>query len=243
MGKRVCDYWQNMGTKIVRKAKQEELNNTINLIRQQYSGMEIKTKIKEARASLGLEVTVSDELQYLEGENGFGYLRDMLFCQMYAKINRQYILSIIVNDILKFDYDNLDKIETIHNYIDFSDFIIRKGAVRSYVGERFLLPYNMRDGMLICEGKSNPEYNYSSSHGAGRLMSRTQAKKIVDLQTFKDSMIGIFSTSVGQGTLDESPMAYKDSKLIESLLEPTASIIDRVKPVMNLKDGCGSGHD
>jgi RNA-splicing ligase RtcB len=101
----------------------------------------------------------------------------------------------------------------------------------------------MRDGILICEGKSNPDWNFSAPHGAGRVMSRTQAKKEVNLVDFQKSMEGIFSTSVGNGTLDESPFAYKDAKMIEDAIEPTANIIDRIKPIMNLKDSMGEEKD
>lgn len=240
IGKRTCDYWQNMGSKVVRKAKQATLDQMIASIRLQYKGMEIKTKIKEARQAIGLDAIISDELQYLENEYSFGYLTDMLFCQTYSSMNRQYIASLILNEL---KIKEVDRIETIHNFIDFKDFVIRKGSVRSYIGERFILPFNMRDGILICEGKSNSEWNFSAPHGAGRLMSRSQAKKSISLDDFKSSMVGIFSTSVGQGTLDESPMAYKDAKLIENAIDPTANIIDRIKPIMNLKDGEGSDND
>jgi tRNA-splicing ligase RtcB len=128
-----------------------------------------------------------------------------------------------------------DTIETVHNFIDFRDFIIRKGAVRSYIGERYILPLNMRDGILICEGKSQNSWNYSGPHGAGRALSRRKAKERIDLETFKEQMEGIYSTSVCQGTLDEAPDAYKDSKLIEEAIEPTAVILDRIKPILNMK--------
>jgi RNA-splicing ligase RtcB len=139
----------------------------------------------------------------------------------------------IILDILKIE--PIDSIETVHNFIDFRDFIIRKGAVRSYLGERYILPFNMRDGILICEGKSFSPFNFSGPHGAGRVLSRSQAKKRIDLDTFKKQMEGIYSTSVCQGTLDEAPDAYKDAKLIEEAIGPTATIIDRIKPILNMK--------
>ena len=244
LGKRVCDYWQNMATKIVKNEKQEKLNEMIKNIRATYKGMEIKTKIKEARESVGLDVMVNDALQYLEGDDAFGYFSDMIFCQKYAEMNRLYIGKVICKNILGIEFDtNLQMIESIHNFIDFRDFVIRKGAIRSYVGEKMIIPFNMRDDILICEGKSNPEWNFSAPHGAGRVMSRTQAKKAVQLVDFQKSMEGIFSTSVGNGTLDESPFVYKDSKLIEDAIEPTATIIDRIKPIMNLKDSMGNEND
>jgi tRNA-splicing ligase RtcB (3'-phosphate/5'-hydroxy nucleic acid ligase) len=136
-------------------------------------------------------------------------------------------------DILK--KEPLDRIETVHNFIDFKDFVIRKGAVRSYKDERFILPFNMRDGILLCSGKSNPEWNYSAPHGAGRVMSRSQAKKNIGLEKFEGQMKGIYSTSVGRETLDEAPDAYKDPLTIEQAIAPTAEILDRIKPIHNMK--------
>jgi len=239
-GKCVCDYWQNMATSVIRKDKQEQLKLRIEEIRNTYKGMEIKAKIKEARASLGLDAIVSDDLQYLEGDNAMGYLYDMIFAQKYAEVNRAYIAKAIMNIL---GVNEIDRIETVHNFIDFRDFIIRKGSIRSYVGERMIIPFNMRDGILICEGKSNPEWNYSAPHGAGRLMSRAQAKKNIKLENFTKQMDGIFSTSVCNHTLDEAPDAYKDAKVIEAAIEPTAKILARIKPVMNMKDGGGTNTD
>jgi len=156
----------------------------------------------------------------------------MIFTQIYAEVNRKYIAESII-DIL--GVPAIDKIETVHNFIDFRDFIIRKGAIRSYIGERMIIPFNMRDGLLICEGRSNSEWNCSAPHGAGRVLSRSQAKKQIDLVEFKNQMQGIYSTSVGLGTLDESPNAYKDSKIIEEAVKPTAVILNRVIPVINIK--------
>ena len=115
--------------------------------------------------------------------------------------------------------------------------IIRKGAISSYIGEKMIIPFNMADGLLICEGKSNADWNFSAPHGAGRLMSRGEASRNVDIEKFKFRMKDVVSTSVGKSTLDESPQAYKNPKMIEEAIEPTATIVDRVKPILNLKDG------
>ena len=113
--------------------------------------------------------------------------------------------------------------------------IIRKGAIRSYKKEHLIIPFNMRDGILICEGKSNPEWNFSAPHGSGRSMSRTQAKKCLDVEQFKNQMTGIYSTCIGKETLDEAPDSYKPSDMIENSIAPTANIINRIKPLYNLK--------
>jgi len=236
-GKCVCDYWQNIASKVIKHKKKDLMNEAMLEIRQKYTGMEIKRQIRLKREELGLNDKVSVELQYLEGEHAAGYLFDMVFAQQYAKSNRQCIATTIL-DILGIIGNSLypDAIETVHNFIDFRDFTVRKGAIRAYTGERMIIPFNMRDGILFCEGKSNPEWNYSAPHGAGRLMSRAQAKKNIDLKTFESQMEGIYSTSVESGTLDEAPDAYKDAKVIEKAIEPTAKILFKVKPIMNMKD-------
>ena len=77
-------------------------------------------------------------------------------------------------------------------FIDTTDWIIRKGAIRAYKGERMIIPFNMRDGILICEGRSNPDWNYSAPHGAGRVLARNQAFKTLDIDEFKKEMEGIY---------------------------------------------------
>jgi len=175
---------------------------------------------------------------FLSGENLRGYLTDVVICSAYAKWNRKVILDRI------FDvYNKLTggkerfRITTRHNYIDFSGDtpIIRKGAVSAKEGEIFLLPLNMRDGVAICQGKGNPDTNYSAPHGAGRKMSRSAAKSKVSMKEFEKSMQGIYSTSVCKETLDESPMAYKDSSEIMENIKPCADVLCVLKPKINIK--------
>ena len=181
-------------------------------------------------------IMIDKELYYLEGADVFGYITDMIFAQEYASFNRKRIANNIF-EILKTDtpIKPIEEIESVHNYIDFSDWMIRKGGIRSYTGEKMVIPFNMRDGILICEGKSNPTWNCSAPHGAGRVLSRSAAKKQIQLEDFQKSMSGIFSTSVNQQTIDESPMAYKDCKIIENALEETAVVVDKIKTIHNLK--------
>lgn len=177
-------------------------------------------------------IAKNNEDYYLQDKEMFDYLIDMVIAQYYAKINRETILKII-KDLLNIEIE--DTFSSVHNFIDFEDFIIRKGAIRSYNGERMIIPFNMRDGILICEGKSNEDWNFSAPHGAGRVLSRAQAKNQLDMKEFVDSMKGIYSSSVCKNTLDESPMAYKNPDKIEELIEPTVKVIDRLKPVLNIK--------
>lgn len=171
------------------------------------------------------------ELAYLEGREAFDYLVDMVIAQKYANENRKVMCDIVVKAL------NLEVRETIvsvHNYIDFNDFIIRKGAITSYEDQKMIIPWNMEDGITICEGKSNPEWNYSAPHGAGRLGSRSWAKKKFSSKVAQERMLkkGIFTSCV---PTDEVKEAYKDPALIEKYLEPTATIVDRLIPVLNLK--------
>ena len=177
---------------------------------------------------------VDKDLCYLEGCDAREYLNDMKLAQEYATLNRETIVSEIVKAC---GFSIEDKTESVHNYIDFNDGILRKGAIRSYKGERNIVPFNMRDGILFCQGLSNEDWNFSAPHGAGRIMSRSKAKEMVSLDDFKESMKNVYSTCVGVSTLDESPMAYKDSKIIEEAIKDTCVIVEKVKPVINIKAG------
>jgi len=172
------------------------------------------------------------DLAFLEGEDAFAYFSDMFIAQQFASVSRR-VMSDIIADIL--DTTTIAIIESVHNYVDPLDMIIRKGAIRSYAGELMIIPFNMRDGTIICEGKSNPEWNYSAPHGAGRVMSRSQAKRVLSMDKYENDMSHIFTTSVNAGTLDEAPDCYKDYRLITDAIEPTAEIITVLKPVYNLK--------
>ncbi len=232
-GKRVCEYWQGKAAKRLKKIQKDDIQEKIKGLRDNYSGEDIENQIDLLRESYGLNNVNNSGLEWLEGDMASEYLMDMIFAQTYAETNRKIMIEII-SRILKVDPE--DAIETIHNFIDFDDFIIRKGAIRSYENERMIIPFNMRDGLLICEGKSNESWNYSAPHGAGRVMSRTKAKKELDVERFRKQMEGIYSTSVGNSTLDECPDTYKSSTMIEEAIKDTAKIITKVKPVHNMKD-------
>lgn len=236
-GKCICEYWQDKAVKKVKKQTKEDTQKAVKELKATYTGKELYDRIKALKNAPDPvpEYNCADELRWLEGEDAQAYLFDMVFAQIYAEENRNQIASIILEILGVNDPNEISMIETIHNFIDFKDFIIRKGAIRSYTGERMIIPFNMRDGILVCEGRSNPEWNYSAPHGAGRVLSRGQAKKRIALETFKEQMKDIYSTSVCAGTLDEAPDAYKDAKLIEEAIAPTATIIDRIKPILNMK--------
>ena len=150
---------------------------------------------------------------YLKEEEMFDYLIDMIFAQNLASLNREIIIRIICENINEL-WDKNKIIETVHNYIDFNRMILRKGAISAEKGEKCIIALNMKDGILLCEGKGNEEWNYSTAHGCGRVMSRTKAKKNLQLDIFIDEMKDVYSSTICKETIDESPMAYKDIKLI-----------------------------
>ena len=174
---------------------------------------------------------------YLSGNLLEEYLTDMVICQAYAKYNRQVILNKIADIYRKMCKGKATEIiSSVHNYLDFNDLIIRKGAIRSYEGEKMVIPFNMRDGIAICTGKSNDDWNCSAPHGSGRKMSRNKAKELIAMEDFQTTMAGVYSTSICTNTLDESPMAYKDTQEIISAISPTCDVLYFMKPVVNIKD-------
>ncbi len=128
-----------------------------------------------------------------------------------------------------------DAFHTIHNYIDTDELILRKGSIAAHDGERVLIPINMRDGSIIAVGKGNPEWNFSAPHGAGRVMSRTRAKKDLSLEEYRESMKDVYTTSVNEETIDEAPMAYKSLGDIIGDIRSTVDVIEVMKPIYNFK--------
>lgn len=174
---------------------------------------------------------------FLAGRLAQGYLTDMVIAQAYAKYNRRVILEKIAEIYGRLCKGKVTQvISSVHNYIDFQDMVIRKGAIRAYAGEQMVIPFNMRDGIAICTGKSNGDWNNSAPHGAGRAMSRNQARERLSLDEYRRQMAGVYSTCVGESTLDESPMAYKDAGEIVAAIQPTCDIDYFMKPVVNMKD-------
>ena len=171
---------------------------------------------------------------YLENEELVEYLIDMNFAQIMASMNREVMIRIIINE-LGVEWNGNKMIETIHNYIDCDRLILRKGAIAAEAGKMCIISLNMRDGILLCKGKGNPDWNYSSAHGCGRIMSRTSARNLLKMSDFKREMRDVYSTSICNNTLDEAPMAYKDMDMIMSYIGDSVSIIKQLKPFINIK--------
>ena len=169
---------------------------------------------------------------YAEGELFGDYIHDMKIVQKFADINRKAIVDEIVK---KMKFDVAEQFTTVHNYIETETMILRKGAISAKEGEKLIIPMNMRDGSLICTGKGNPDWNYSAPHGAGRIMSRSEAKQNLILGEFKKQMDGIYTTTVSVSTLDEAPMAYKPMDEIIRHIGDTVEIVKKISPVYNFK--------
>lgn len=233
LGKQVCEYYQNLA-----------ISNLIgsNKLRQDIDGLirEYKAAGKRAEISDAINALkranpankVPKELCYLEGADRLDYLHDMKICQEFAILNRFVIADTIMREM---DWYFDDYFETIHNYIDHETNIVRKGAISAKFGETVLIPINMRDGCILGFGKENEEWNCSAPHGAGRIMSRSQAKELVSLDEYQRSMEGVFTTSVNQSTIDESPMVYKPMEEILRYIEPTVNVLKIIRPVYNFK--------
>ena len=172
------------------------------------------------------------ELAHLAGREAHGYYVDMLFAQQYAQFNRAVMIDRICDAI---GCTPTDRFQSVHNYVDFRDLTIRKGATPAREGQRLVIPFNMRDGALLARGKGNADWNETAPHGAGRRMGRREAHDTLDVDTFRESMARVYSESVGEGTLDEAPQAYKSTEAISEALAPTAEVIDHLDPVHNLK--------
>ncbi len=228
LGKQVAEYYQELGYKEL-----IQLNDQKQAIVNEYKRTGREHEIQQALKSLTPH-KIHKPLAYVQGTTYQDYLHDMKIVQQYATLNRAAIIEEIA---YRMDLLSVNKFTTIHNYIDTTNMILRKGAVSTQKGERVLIPINMRDGSLICIGKGNPDWNYSAPHGAGRLISRGKAKELVSMEEYKKSMEGIFTTSVHQGTLDEAPMAYKPMQEIIDNIQDTVDIVKIIKPVYNFKAG------
>ena len=240
LGKQVAEYYQNLAIEIMQGkdelyAKQEQL---IVEYKAQGRRKEIQKAIKELHRKFNPNpLNIPKDLCYLTGKYREDYLHDMEICQHFASLNRYHIANTIVSDLFGADiaYWKLPMFETIHNYIEFGTNMVRKGAISAKEGEPLLIQINMRDGCILGKGKGNDDWNCSAPHGAGRIMSRSKAKEIVSLKEFEDSMQGIFTTSVGQSTIDEAPMVYKPMAEIVENIADTVEIVKIIKPIYNFK--------
>ena len=235
LGKQVAEYYQQLAIDL-NAGKADYFVKRDELIRT-YKGQgrraEIQKTLKELeKAWQGKAPTIPADLCYLYGTYLEDYLHDVDICQQFAKRSREKMAEIILE---RTEMAALSAFHTIHNYIHTEEMILRKGAIAAHQDEMVLIPINMRDGSVLARGKGNPEWNYSAPHGAGRIMSRTKAREILDLEAYKKMMEGVYTTSVNKTTLDEAPMAYKSLKDIIDVIQETVDVIEILKPIYNFK--------
>ena len=230
LGNEVATHYQDEAYRTLCGNSKAQIDAAISSLKTEGRHKEIANTVKKMKQQTN--TSVPKALTYVSGVLFDNYIHDMKLVQRFATLNRIAMTEVILKGM---GLTEKERFTTIHNYIDTDKMILRKGAVSAKKGEKLLIPINMRDGSLICVGKGNPDWNESSPHGAGRLMSRTAALKKLSLDKYKAEMKGIFTTSVSKKTLDEAPMAYKSIDEIISHISPTAEITDRLRPTYNFK--------
>lgn len=233
LGHQVASFYQSLAIELDR-GKDEYLRKKAEII-STYKAQGRKREIESALKALAWEArenTMPEDLCFVYGEYLDDYIHDEKICQEFARRNREKIAEVLLS---RTGLTACDSFHTTHNYIDTDNMILRKGAISAQNGERVLIPINMRDGSVLAVGRGNAEWNYSAPHGAGRLMSRSTAKESLSMAEYLESMKGIYTTSVNESTLDESPMAYKPVEAIIDVIAESVDIVSVIKPVYNFK--------
>ena len=233
LGKQVANIYQRLAVEL--NAGQASMAEQIEKLIQEYKATGREKELQGAIKQLKIgcrKLTMPEDLCYVYGKYLDAYLHDVELCQAFARKNREEIARALLAEM---DHSTGEAFHTIHNYIDTRERILRKGAIAAHQGEKVLIPINMRDGSILAVGKGNAEWNYSAPHGAGRLLSRTQAKETLSLDEYRQEMQGIYTTSVNEATLDEAPMAYKSLSDILDVIGDTAEVIEVLKPIYNFK--------
>ena len=233
LGKQVAEHYQRLAIDL-NKGKAEYFARRDALIAE-YKAAGRKSEIQKALKALhwsSRESTIPEDLCFVYGQYLEDYLFDVEICQRFARRNREKMAEIL---LARSGLTAVEAFHTIHNYIDTREMILRKGAIAAHAGEKVLIPINMRDGSVLAVGRGNPEWNYSAPHGAGRIMSRGEARKSLDLDEYRREMAGVYTTSVNEHTLDEAPMAYKSLDDIIDVILETVDVIEVLKPIYNFK--------
>lgn len=235
LGKQVAEIYQKKAVDML--SGKEDLAKASEELVQKYKAAGRKKELQRALKELKQEFRkfkqqVPDDLCYVSGEALEDYLHDVEICQRFARRNREKMAEVLLG---RTGMTAGEAFHTIHNYIDTEEMILRKGAIAAHKGEKVLIPINMRDGSVLAVGKGNPEWNYSAPHGAGRLMSRRAAREQLDMKEYRETMKGIYTTSVNASTLDEAPMAYKSLEDIIDVIRESVDVIEVLKPIYNFK--------
>lgn len=191
---------------------------------------------KAAKDDTEFEKTHPLDIESIEGKE---YLNTLNFLLEFALLNRLEIVYKVI-DVLEvilkepMQYELWTNKNHNHAVLEGKYFVHRKGATPAKKGERGVIPGNMRDGSYLVEGLGNEEFLDSSSHGAGRKMSRSQARKEISLETFKESMKGILGT-IQKEIIDEAPDAYKNISEVMDAQKESVKVIKHIKPIINWK--------
>ena len=264
LGKSIAEYWQHRATQhrdadAIREALPEEYTEYLKFdpatvsdatlhewvtggkgeshlrkdrIRSEFDGERVDHIFRELANPQRAAEGRNEDLDWLEGREAHGYYVDMLFAQQYARWNRELMAKAICEEL---EITPTDQFQSVHNYIDFRDLTIRKGATPARADQRLLIPLNMAEGSILARGKGNEDWNASAPHGAGRIMGRREAHETLSIEDFEEEMAGIYSESVVESVLDEAPMAYKPTSAVLEAIAPTAEVVDWLDVVHNLK--------
>ena len=232
-GLEIAEYYQEEAWKQMNGKSKADIEAMIERLKSEGRENEIEGNFAALKSQV--KTSVPKDLAYVSGYLFDDYINDMRIMQHFAMLNRKAMINSISIGLRLKREEIIEQFTTIHNYIDTENMILRKGAVSAMAGEKLLIPINMRDGSLICIGKGNEDWNCSAPHGAGRIMSRSKARKELSMDEFKSEMSGIYSTTVSKETLDEAPMAYKTMDDIVANIGPTADIVNVIKPIYNFK--------
>ena len=235
LGKQVAEYYQGLAIDLAKGLDEyfKQRDQIIKTYKEQGRRKEIQAALIELKKyRKETQPIMPEDLCFLYGEYLENYLHDIEICQEFARRNREKIAEILLS---RTGISGGDSFHTTHNYIDVNEMILRKGAIAAHEGERVLIPINMRDGSILATGKGNAEWNYSAPHGAGRIMSRSSAKERLNMEEYRQSMSGIYTTSINESTLDEAPMAYKSLNDIIDVISDSVEILEIIKPVYNFK--------
>lgn len=235
LGKQVAQFYQNLAIDLNRGYGDylEKRDEIIKTYKEQGRRSEIQAALKDLHFQVyESQTSIPEDLCFLYGKYLDSYLKDVRICQKFARRNREKMAEIILE---RTGLEAGEAFHTIHNYIDTDEMILRKGAIAAHRGEKVVIPINMRDGCILAAGRGNPDWNYSAPHGAGRLMSRTKARESLSMDEYRESMKGIYTTSINENTLDEAPMAYKSLEDIIDVIRESVDIIDIMKTVYNFK--------
>ena len=234
LGAQVYKYYEleakKYGTELSR-AYNEIIQETIKKMKTEGRQREISEYLLRARKNMP---NFTNNFPYLEGDKYFQYLYDMQVCIEFAYYNHQLIADQICS-MLGIDFSGFE-CYCVHNYVDNDDHILRKGAIKAkYPWETCLIPLNMRDGIAFVHPRGEKDWNYSLPHGAGRSMSRKEAKQEFTIEEYAATMMGIYSSTIGEETLDEIPMAYNDSQEILMAISEVADVLAVARPIYSYK--------